>query len=86
MADEQVDALIAQLRTRRDLAIIRLMLDGGLRGDDFTPLEEGRLDGRYIQFSLGGSDYVGEVADDGKTMQGTLNGGVKWRAVREAGG
>lgn len=31
MADEQVDALIAQLRTRRDLAIIRLMLDGGLR-------------------------------------------------------
>lgn len=31
MADEQVDALITQLRCRRDLAIIRLMLDGGLR-------------------------------------------------------
>ena len=61
------------------------MLDGGLRGDDFTPLEEGRLDGRYIQFSLGGSDYVGEVSDDGKTMQGTLNGEAQWRAVREAG-
>ena len=30
MADEQVNALIAQLRTRRDLAIIRLMVDGGL--------------------------------------------------------
>lgn len=30
MADEHVEALIAQLR-RRDLALIRLMLDGGLR-------------------------------------------------------
>ena len=31
MAGEHVDALIAQLRCRRDLALIRLMLDGGLR-------------------------------------------------------
>jgi integrase len=31
MQDAQVDVLIAQLRCRRDLAIIRLMLDGGLR-------------------------------------------------------
>ena len=31
MQDAQVDSLIAQLRCRRDLAIIRLMLDGGLR-------------------------------------------------------
>jgi integrase len=31
MACEHVDALIAQLRCRRDLALIRLMLDGGLR-------------------------------------------------------
>ena len=31
MPDEQVEALIAQLRCRRDLAMIRLMLDGGLR-------------------------------------------------------
>lgn len=31
MANEQVDALIAQLHCRRDLAMIRLMLDGGLR-------------------------------------------------------
>ena len=31
MQDAQVNALIAQLRCRRDLAIIRLMLDGGLR-------------------------------------------------------
>jgi integrase/recombinase XerD len=31
MADEHVEALIAQLRCRRDLALIRLMLDGGLR-------------------------------------------------------
>ena len=61
------------------------MLDGGLRGDDFTPLEEGRLDGRYIQFALAGADYVGEVSDDGKTMQGTINGEGKWRAVRETG-
>lgn len=31
MANDQVDALVAQLRCRRDLAIVRLMLDGGLR-------------------------------------------------------
>lgn len=31
MANEHVDALIAQLHCRRDLAMIRLMLDGGLR-------------------------------------------------------
>jgi integrase/recombinase XerD len=31
MVDEHVEALIAQLRCRRDLALIRLMLDGGLR-------------------------------------------------------
>jgi integrase/recombinase XerD len=31
MANDQVEALIAQLRCRRDLAMIRLMLDGGLR-------------------------------------------------------
>lgn len=31
MADQSVNALLAQLRCRRDLAIIRLMLDGGLR-------------------------------------------------------
>src|SRR5260370_1277165 len=31
MADEHVEALIAQLRCCRDLALIRLMLDGGLR-------------------------------------------------------
>lgn len=31
MADDQVDALVSQLRCRRDLAIVRLMLDGGLR-------------------------------------------------------
>jgi integrase/recombinase XerD len=31
MAGEHVDALIAQLHCRRDLALIRLMLDGGLR-------------------------------------------------------
>jgi integrase/recombinase XerD len=31
MAGEHVEALIAQLRCRRDLATIRLMLDGGLR-------------------------------------------------------
>ena len=31
MAHQHVDALIAQLRCRRDLAMIRLMLDGGLR-------------------------------------------------------
>jgi len=31
MSNEDIDALIAQLRCRRDLAIIRLMLDGGLR-------------------------------------------------------
>ena len=31
MADQSVDALLAQLRCRRDLAIIRLLLDGGLR-------------------------------------------------------
>ncbi|MFA4952341.1 MULTISPECIES: tyrosine-type recombinase/integrase [Brevundimonas] len=31
MADPSVDALLAQLRCRRDLAIIRLLLDGGLR-------------------------------------------------------
>lgn len=26
---------------------------------------------------------VGEVSDDGKTMQGTINGEGKWQAVRE---
>ena len=31
MANDHVDALIAQLHCRRDLAMIRLMLDGGLR-------------------------------------------------------
>ena len=31
MAGEHVEALIAQLHCRRDLALIRLMLDGGLR-------------------------------------------------------
>lgn len=31
MTNKHVDALIAQLRCRRDLAMIRLMLDGGLR-------------------------------------------------------
>lgn len=31
MAGDQVDALVAELRCRRDLAIVRLMLDGGLR-------------------------------------------------------
>lgn len=31
MADAQVDALVAQWRCRRDLANVRLMLDGGLR-------------------------------------------------------
>jgi len=31
MAAEHVEALIVKLRCRRDLALIRLMLDGGLR-------------------------------------------------------
>ena len=31
MSDQSVDGLLAQLRCRRDLAIIRLLLDGGLR-------------------------------------------------------
>jgi integrase len=31
LANEQVDAMIAQLQCRRDLAMVRLMLDGGLR-------------------------------------------------------
>lgn len=31
MANEHIEALIARLRCRRDLAMIRLMLDGGLR-------------------------------------------------------
>jgi integrase len=31
MSVDQVDALVSQLRSRRDIALIRLMLDGGLR-------------------------------------------------------
>jgi integrase len=47
MSNEDIDALIAQLRCRRDLAIIRLMLDGGLRpgevlGLHLTDLAYGR--------------------------------------------
>ena len=47
MANEQVDVLIEQLRCRRDLAMIRLMLDGGLRpgevlGLNLTDLGYGR--------------------------------------------
>ena len=39
MAGEHVDALIAQLRCRRDLALIRLMLDGGLRPGEVLGLQ-----------------------------------------------
>ena len=47
MLNEQVDGLIEQVRCRRDLAIIRLMLDGGLRpgevlGIHLTDLAYGR--------------------------------------------
>jgi len=39
MSNEDVDTLIAQLRCRRDLAIIRLMLDGGLRPGEVLGLQ-----------------------------------------------
>jgi integrase len=39
MANEHVDALIAQLHCRRDLAMIRLMLDGGLRPGEALGLQ-----------------------------------------------
>jgi len=38
MADDHVAALISQLRCRRDLAMIRLMLDGGLRPSEMLGL------------------------------------------------
>ena len=38
MQDAQVDVLISQLRCRRDVALIRLILDGGLRPDEMLGL------------------------------------------------
>jgi integrase/recombinase XerD len=38
MSNEQVDALIAQLRCQRDFAMVRLMLDGGLRPGEVLAL------------------------------------------------
>jgi integrase/recombinase XerD len=39
LADDDVDRLIAELRSRRDLAMIRLMLDGGLRPGEVLNLQ-----------------------------------------------
>ena len=38
MSADQVSALISQLRSRRDLALVRLMLDGGLRAGEVLGL------------------------------------------------
>jgi len=45
-----------------------------------TAIQDGRLDGSQIRFSIGSDQYVGEVS--GNAMQGTVNGSRPWRATR----
>lgn len=60
------------------------MLEGSL-SDAMSPraLDEGRLEGTRIRFSIGDDRYVGEVS--GETMQGTVNGSRPWHATRAKG-
>ena len=69
---------------RLDLTQNFQMLTGSLRdGGTAKPLNEGRLNGAQIRFTIGKNQYVGEVRGD--RMQGTINGSRPWQATRTAG-
>lgn len=58
------------------------MLEGSLRGNGRTmAIEDARLEGARIRFSVGKQRYVGQV--DGDTIHGTIDGKTAWSAVRE---
>lgn len=58
------------------------MLEGSLRGNGRTmAIEDARLEGARIRFSVGKQRYVGQV--DGDTIRGTIDGKTAWSAVRE---
>ncbi|MCO5118302.1 MAG: methyltransferase domain-containing protein [Burkholderiaceae bacterium] len=59
-------------------------LHGSLRNTmSMRALDEGRLEGARIRFSIGEDRYVGEVS--GETMRGTVNGSRPWQARRTTG-
>jgi SAM-dependent methyltransferase len=56
------------------------MLQGTLRkGGSEQPIDDARLDGARIRFSVGKDVYTGVV--DGKQMRGTINGQTAWSAT-----
>ncbi|MEC5399529.1 methyltransferase domain-containing protein [Uliginosibacterium sp. H1] len=56
-------------------------IDGALRdGARTTHLNDSRIDGANISFSIGNTQYMGVV--DGNQMRGTTAGGVPWIAQR----
>jgi hypothetical protein len=58
------------------------MLEGSLRGNGKAmAIEDARLEGARIRFSVGKQHYVGQV--DGDTIRGTIDGKTAWSAVRE---
>ncbi|MDQ8023246.1 MAG: class I SAM-dependent methyltransferase [Moraxellaceae bacterium] len=58
-------------------------IDGALRdGTRTTHLNDSRIDGANIRFSIGNDHYMGVV--DGNQMRGTTTGGVPWIAQRTA--
>ncbi|MDX5410684.1 MAG: methyltransferase domain-containing protein [Thauera sp.] len=58
------------------------MLEGSMRGNGRTmAIENARLEGARIHFSVGKQHYVGQV--DGDTIRGTIDGKTAWSAVRE---
>lgn len=57
------------------------MLEGSLdRGGKALRIEDARMDGTQIQFSVGKQRYVGQV--DGNGMRGTIDGKTAWAATR----
>ena len=56
-------------------------LEGELReGDQTTPIEDARLNGRKLAFTINGQRYDAEV--DGDQMRGTVNGNQTWTATK----
>lgn len=50
------------------------------RGEEITPISNGRLNGNAITFTAGDTEYSGKV--NGRTIVGTTKSGAKWRARR----
>jgi SAM-dependent methyltransferase len=57
------------------------MISGALkRGNNTTPIANGKLNGDQVVFNASGSLYTGRV--NGNSMEGSISGGGNWKAAR----